>query len=215
MFEEIKAYCNNENAQLIAVSKTRSCAEIELIYNKGHKDFGENRVQELVEKNAKLNPDIRWHMIGHLQTNKLKLILPFVHLIHSVDSIRLLDEIQKQAFKIDKNVSVLLQMKIAFEATKYGFKKEELTQVIKKVNGNEYPNVTVKGMMGMASFVEDEHQIRSEFKTLNTLFELVKSKLSQTDNFNILSMGMSQDYNIAIEEGSNMIRVGSLIFGKR
>lgn len=212
---EIKKYCADNGVKLIAVSKTKPVEEIKEVYDAGQKIFGENKVQELTEKQPQLPQNIEWHMIGHLQRNKVKYIVPFVDLIHSVDSERLLNEINKQAGKEDKRVKVLLQVHIADEETKFGFDENELHLLLDKHIEN-HPNIIFCGLMGMATFTEDENKVRSEFRSLKTLFERIKLKYFNGDeNFTEISMGMSNDYKIAVEEGSTMIRVGSLIFGSR
>jgi len=193
---------------LVAVSKTKPMEDILELYNLGHRDFGENYVQELTEKNEKLPNDIRWHFIGHLQTNKVKSITPFIYLIHGVDSLKLLKEIDKQAEKNKRVIDCLLQVHIAQEETKFGFDETELLGL----ELNQFRNVRIKGLMGMASLTEDINKIRIEFKSLKILFEKLKTKHPE---LSILSMGMSADYKIAIEEGSNMVRIGSLLFGER
>ena len=196
----------NGKATLIAVSKTKPISDIQTLYDLGQRDFGENYVQELVDKEAILPKDIRWHFIGHLQSNKVKLIAPFVHLIHGVDSLSLLKEINKEGVKNKKIIDCLLQMYIATEETKFGLNAEELTEVMTKLD--QFKNIEFKGLMGMASFSDDLNLVRNEFSSLRLLY----SKHSQ---FSILSMGMSGDYKIAMEEGSNMVRIGSLLFGER
>ena len=198
-------------AILVAVSKTKPVSDIEALYNLGQRDFGENYVQELVDKVVVLPKDIRWHFIGHLQSNKVKYIAPIVHLIHGVDSIKLLQEINKQAVKSNRVIDCLLQVHIAQEETKFGFDEEELLQADWKLIGT-LQNIQVVGLMGMASFSDNAQVVRNEFKTLKTIFD--KLKLQQPQ-LSIISMGMSGDYKIAIEEGSNLIRVGSLLFGNR
>ena len=195
-------------ATLIAVSKIKPVQDIQALYNLGQRDFGENYVQELVDKEAKLPKDIRWHFIGHLQSNKVKLITPFIYLIHGVDSLKLLKEIDKQAEKNKRLIDCLLQVHIAQEETKFGFDENELFAL----EIGQFTNVKIKGLMGMASLTENVNNIRIEFKQLKTLY----NKLSTlTPQLSILSMGMSADYKIAIEEGSNMVRIGSLLFGER
>ena len=196
----------NGKATLIAVSKTKPIGDIQTLYDLGQRDFGENYVQELVDKEAILPKDIRWHFIGHLQSNKVKFIAPFVHLIHGVDSMSLLKEINKEGVKNKKKIDCLLQMYIASEETKFGLNAEELTEVMTKFD--QFKNIEFKGLMGMASFSDDLNLVRNEFSSLRLLY----SKHSQ---FSILSMGMSGDYKIAVEEGSNMVRIGSLLFGER
>ena len=199
------------NATLVAVSKTKPAEAVMELYRVGHLDFGENKVQELLAKYEALPKDIRWHLIGHLQRNKVKYIAPFVHLIHSVDSENLLREIDKQAAKNERRISCLIQIHIAEEESKFGMSEEEAEQILKN-HKTDYPNVEIQGLMGMATFTEDENRIRKEFKYLKSLFDQFKI---QNSEIRILSMGMSGDYKIALEEGSNMIRVGSSIFGER
>jgi len=200
---------NSKQVTLVAVSKTKPIEDIQLLYEAGQRDFGENYVQELCDKQAKLPTDIRWHFIGHLQSNKVKYIAPFVHLIHGVDSESLLKEIDKQARKNNRVIDCLLQMHIALEETKYGLDATELTELFPKLPN--YPNAHVVGLMGMASFSEDKNLVRSEFNTLAQTFQTLQTfQTAQT-----LSMGMSGDYPIAIEAGSNMVRIGSLLFGAR
>lgn len=196
-------------ATLVAVSKIKPVEAILALYNLGQKNFGENYVQELVDKQSKLPTDIRWHFIGHLQSNKVKYIASFVYLIHGVDSFKLLNEINKQAKKNNRIIKCLLQVHIAQETTKFGFGLDELTDLSIL---NEFKNVEVIGLMGMASFSTDSTLIRNEFKQLKTLFETIKQ---QNPLFTELSMGMSDDYTIALEEGSTLVRIGSLLFGKR
>ena len=200
--EELLPY----NATLVAVSKTKPVEDIQSLYNLGQRHFGENYVQELTDKQSQLAKDIHWHFIGHLQSNKVKFIAPFVHLIHGVDSLSLLKEINKEGVKNKKIIDCLLQMYIATEETKFGLNAEELTEVMTKLD--QFKNIEFKGLMGMASFSDDLNLVRNEFSSLRLLY----SKHSQ---FSILSMGMSGDYKIAMEEGSNMVRIGSLLFGER
>ena len=200
-----------ENVSLIAVSKTKSKNLIELAYNHGQRDFGENKVQELVEKYDSLQKDINWHMIGHLQRNKVKQIAPFVYLIHSVDSYRLLIEINKQGLKNGRIINVLVQIDISNDNTKFGFTYAEFDELIKLNKLKDLKNINLKGMMGMASFSSDLSIIEREFYQLNDFYNKHKTNLS----LNILSMGMSGDYKIAIKCNSNMIRLGSTIFGTR
>ena len=211
-YKNLVEECKSKNVTLIAVSKTKPVEDMLTLYNSGHRDFGENYVQELIEKEKQLPKDIRWHFIGHLQTNKVKQIISFVHLIHGVDSFKLLKEINKQSEKINKVTNCLLQVHTAQEETKFGLDDEELNEVIQEFNNLTMKHVNVDGLMGMASFTNDETQVRKEFNYLKSL----QTKLS-TVNFplSILSMGMTADYKIAIEAGSTMIRVGSLIFGSR
>ena len=212
--ESIKASC--APAKLIAVSKTKPAEMIEEAYEGGHRAFGENKVQELTDKAEKLPKDIEWHMIGHLQRNKVKYLAPFVHLIHGVDSPRLLKEINKQAKKVDRVIPVLLQMHIAEEDSKFGLDQSELEELLTSEAFKEMENVEVVGLMGMATFTEDEDKIRREFKSLKKTFDHVKEKYNDEKlNLRELSMGMSGDYEIAVAEGSTMVRVGSAIFGSR
>lgn len=200
-----------EDVELIAVSKTRSNDEILELYNAGHKVFGENRVQELIEKQEVLPKDIQWHLIGHLQRNKVKYIAEFVHLIHSVESERLLKEINKHAKRFERVIPCLLQIKIAEEETKFGLDKEEAENILKTYK-EKFENVQIIGVMGMATFTDDMEQVRREFKSLKNVYDQFQTL---DDDIQILSMGMSGDYELAIEEGSNMVRVGSAIFGER
>lgn len=197
---------------LIAVSKTKPNEAVQEAYDAGQRDFGENRVQELAPKYEALPKDIRWHLIGHLQSNKVKYIAPFVYMIHSVDSEKLLAEIDKQAAKNQRIIPVLLQIFIAQEETKFGFSPEEAEALLTTNIAQRYPNVRIEGLMGMATNTDDESQVRSEFRQLKTLFEKLKT---QHSSMHILSMGMSSDWPLAVEEGSTMIRVGSSIFGSR
>jgi len=198
---------------IVAVSKTKPIADLQEAYEIGVRDFGENYVQELVDKHETLPKDIRWHFIGHLQSNKVKYIAPFVHLIHGVDSEKLLTEINKQGEKLNKKISCLLQIYISKEETKFGLNEVELEHIIQKLP--QLPNVQILGMMGMASFSSDSLIVKNEFDTLKQLFE--KHSSLSTDNFKMetLSMGMSGDYKMAISCGSNLIRIGSMLFGER
>lgn len=203
-----------ENVTLVAVSKTKPIEALEEAYRAGQRHFGENIVQELVAKYEKLPKDINWHLIGHLQTNKVKYVAPFVYLIHAVDSEKLLLEIDKQAHKNNRIIDVLLQFHIAQEDTKFGLSMDECKLLIK--NSTSFLNTRIIGVMGMASFVDDEDQIRNEFKTLRNIFNELKSEyFGDVPFFSTISMGMSGDYSLAIEEGSTMVRVGSAIFGTR
>jgi pyridoxal phosphate enzyme (YggS family) len=202
------------NVTLVAVSKTKPIEAIEEAYLAGQRHFGENKVQELVAKHEKLPKDINWHLIGHLQTNKVKYVAPFVHLIHAVDSEKLLIEIDKQAHKNNRIIDVLLQFHIAQEDTKFGLSMGECKLLLK--NSRSFLNTRIVGVMGMASFVDDENQIRNEFKTLRNIFSELKAEyFGDVPYFSTISMGMSGDYSLAIEEGSTMVRVGSAIFGTR
>ena len=202
----------NKNFTCIAVSKTKPVDDIKKIYNLGHKEFGENKVQELLDKYDKLPKDIKWHMIGHLQTNKIKKVIPIISLIHSVDSLKLLKKINNEAIKINKVISCLLQINISNENNKYGFTIDQIREIFNNEVLKDFKFIRIKGLMGMASFTENENQIRIEFKNLKKIFDELKIKYPE---LKIISMGMSGDYKIAIEEGSNMIRIGSKIFGKR
>jgi pyridoxal phosphate enzyme (YggS family) len=202
--------------QLIAVSKTKPNSAILSAYSVGQRHFGENKVQELCDKWESLPKDIHWHIIGHLQTNKVKYIAPFIHLIHAVDSIKLLIEIDKQAKKHDRIISCLLQFHIAKEETKFGLSYSEATEILASAAYSSLENITIVGVMGMASFVEDEEQIVTEFNELAGIFKKLKETyFKNKDSFKEISMGMSGDYPLAIEAGSTMIRVGSTIFGSR
>ena len=201
-----------KHVTLVAVSKTKPIELIREAYEAGQRDFGENYAQELEEKEIQLPKDIKWHAIGHLQTNKVKYIAPFVHLIHAVDSLNLLEEINKRAFKNNRKIDCLLQIYIAKEETKFGFSPEECEELLQSDEFKNLRHVNIVGLMGMASNTSNNNQIRDEFHLLKTLFD----KLSILNKkFSILSMGMSSDYKIAIEEGSNMVRIGSSIFGER
>ena len=201
-----------ETVTLVAVSKTKPNTDIMEAYNAGQRDFGENKVQDMVAKAEALPEDIRWHMIGHVQRNKVKYMAEFVHLIHGVDSLKLLKEINKQAKKHDRIIDCLLQIKIAEEDSKFGLAASEAKDILQSDVFYTFENVRVVGVMGMATFTEDEDQIKNEFNRLNTIFDALKA---QNPEFKIISMGMSGDYPIAIASGSNMIRVGSSIFGER
>ena len=206
-YKSIAEQLSGRNVTLVAVSKTKPIEDILELYELGHRDFGENYVQELLQKQAQLPEDIRWHFIGHLQSNKVKQIAPFVHLIHGVDSLKLLKEIDKQARKLERVIDCLLQVHIAMEESKFGLDEEELNSIL----GEKFENVRALGLMGMASFTEDMDTVRTEFSFLKSLFD----KHAQKQNWTTLSMGMSGDYEIAIETGSTMVRIGSLLFGKR
>ena len=196
------------NTQLVVVSKYRSLSELQEVYDCGHRDFGENRVQEVVSKESELPKDIRWHIIGHLQTNKVKYIIPFVHLIHSIDSLKLLKEVNKQAKRVNRTVDVLLQIKIAQEDTKYGFSITELSELLENLDFKTLTNITCKGLMGMATNTEDSLIVDTEFKKLASVY----SSYQESHQWSILSMGMSSDYKAAIKEGSSMLRIGSKVF---
>lgn len=209
-YQRISSELVAANVTLVAVSKTKPAEDIKTLYDIGQRDFGENYVQELVDKQSVLPIDIRWHFIGHLQSNKVKYIAPFVHLIHGVDSLKLLKEINKQAAKNNRIIDCLLQVHIATEETKFGMDEQELKDTIEQLSN--FPNVRIRGLMGMASFTDDQEKVRSEFRSLHNIFK--QSAMIHQPSA-ILSMGMSGDYTIAIEEGSNMVRIGSLLFGAR
>ena len=213
-YQQIKEVLDAAKVNLVAVSKTKPNEDIQALYELGQRAFGENYVQELVDKEAALPKDIHWHFIGHLQTNKVKYIAPFVHLIHGVDGEKLLQEINKQAIKNNRVISCLLQVHIASEETKFGFDSTSLLELIDSGRLANYSNVAVKGLMGMASFTTDQSILKNEFEGLATTFNLVKSKLNSVQ-FDTLSMGMSSDYLLAIKEGSTLVRIGSLLFGAR
>lgn len=203
-----------KNCRLIAVSKTHPPESVLEAYEAGQLIFGENKVQEMTSKYEVLPKDIQWHLIGHLQTNKVKYIAPFVSLIHSVDSLKLLEEINKQGKKINRVIPCLLQVYIAQEETKFGLDETELTNLISSVT--DYPNIKITGLMGMASLTGNDNQIRNEFRNLKRIFDQTKNSVTPVNvEMKELSMGMSSDYKIAMEEGSTMVRVGTAIFGKR
>lgn len=202
-YKEIIAELNG--VTLVAVSKTKPASDIETLYELGQRDFGENYVQELVEKEAALPKDIRWHFIGHLQSNKVKYIAPFVYLVHGVDSLKLLKEINKQAARNNRIIDCLLQVHIAQEETKFGMNEAEVDEVFSSLSA--LPNIRIRGLMGMASFSDDAVKVRNEFASLKKIFDRF--------DLQVLSMGMSGDYKMAIEEGSTMVRIGSLLFGER
>ena len=214
-YEAIVKKLKFRNIRLVAVGKTKTVGAIKELYELGQRDFGENYVQELLDKQAKLPADIQWHFIGHLQTNKVKYISPFVHLIHGVDSSKLLKEINKQGEKNDRVINVLLQIHIAQEETKFGFNEEEFNSMISELENLKMKHVLINGLMGMASFTQNKEQVRKEFRSLKVLFDKYSQLSIGNYQPSTLSMGMSADYEIAIEEGSNMVRIGSLIFGNR
>ena len=201
-----------DHVTLVAVSKTKPTGSIMEAYHNGQKVFGENKIQEMTEKWEALPKDIKWHMIGHVQRNKVKYMAEFVSLIHGVDSLKLLKEINKQAKKYNRMIPCLLQIHIAEENTKFGLDKAELMTLIDSLEFKELGNVKIEGLMGMATYTSDEGQIRKEFKFLKSIFDDLQSSLP---HISVLSMGMSGDYKIAIEEGSTMVRIGSSIFGER
>ena len=206
-----------EGVTLVAVSKTKPISDIQEAFDSGQMIFGENKVQEMVNKYDALPKNIQWHMIGHLQRNKVKYMAHFVDLIHGVDSLKTLKEIDKQAKKHDRVINCLLQARIAKEETKFGLPFDEIEQIVNSDEFKSLKNIKITGLMGMSTFTEDEDQIATEFKSLKEFFDKLKSDLLSTPNFHLstLSMGMSGDYKIAIENGSTMIRVGSKIFGSR
>ena len=209
-YHQIKQEFANASVTLVAVSKLKPASDIEALYKLGQLDFGENYVQELVEKQAVLPSNINWHFIGHLQSNKVKYIAPFVHLIHGVDSLKLLQEINKQALKNNRVIDCLLQVHIAKEETKFGMDAPELSDALEAAK--LLPNVNIRGLMGMASFSDDQEVVASEFNYLHDLFTTHHFNIQPTA---ILSMGMSADYALAIKSGSTMVRIGSLLFGAR
>jgi len=204
---------------LVAVSKMKTVADILALYEMGQRDFGENYVQELLMKQPMLPGDIRWHFIGHLQTNKVKLIAPFIFLVHSVDSLKLYKELHKEGIRNNRDIECLAQVHIAREESKFGLDTQELKRLLEEVSGMERaaanPGVVIKGLMGMASFTEDQLILQQEFKSLRDLFQDYSSKKSASISFTHLSMGMSSDYALAVKFGSNMVRIGSLLFGMR
>jgi pyridoxal phosphate enzyme (YggS family) len=210
-YKEIMKELEPTGTTLVAVSKFKPVEDIQVLYDLGQRDFGENFVQELLLKQEVLPKDIRWHFIGHLQSNKVKYIAPFIHLVHGVDTEKLLAEINKQALKISREVNCLLQVFIADEATKFGFDEAEISSI----DPSKYPGVHLRGFMGMASFTDDESKIRNEFQTLKKLAGSQGPRLLNQTESPVLSMGMSGDYKLALEEGSSMVRIGSLIFGNR
>jgi len=206
-----------DKVTLVAVSKTKSVEAIKELYNLGHRDFGENYVQELIQKQLVLPNDIRWHFIGHLQRNKVKYLVPFIYMIHGIDSYKLLEEVERVAAKSKKTINCLLQVHIAEEETKFGFDERELMALVETIPANKdlhrLDHVNIRGLMGMASFTENFPQVEKEFKFLKTMFVDAKTVLGES--FDTLSMGMSADYKLALKEGSNMVRIGSLIFGEQ
>ncbi|GAB4491592.1 MAG: YggS family pyridoxal phosphate-dependent enzyme [Saprospiraceae bacterium] len=216
MLTEILQELAPKNVTLVAVSKTHSPERILEIYSQGQRIFGENRAQEMLEKHRALPADIEWHLIGHLQTNKVKLIAPFVRMIHSVDSLRLLQEIDKQALKNNRVIDCLLQFHIAQEETKYGLTENEARELLESDIFSQLKNIRICGVMGMATFTDNEVQVRQEFQRLKAIFEKLKKSFFPNDvHFREISMGMSGDWRLAVEEGSTMVRIGSLIFGAR
>lgn len=200
-----------ENVQLVAISKTKSIEQMMDAYEAGQRIFGENKVQEMERKYPDMPKDVEWHMVGHLQRNKVKDLAPFVSMIHAVDSLRLLNRIEREAGRNERIIRVLLQIKIAEEESKFGLEPEEVVDLLKSNEVRNLKHVQIAGLMGMATFTEDQNQIAKEFETLKNLYDSLKEDY----NFNTLSMGMSGDYPLAIEKGSTMVRVGSAIFGER
>lgn len=216
MLDKILADLKPYHAQLVAVSKTHPIAAIQELYDQGQRDFGENKVQEIVEKQEELPPDIRWHFIGHLQTNKVKYITPFVHLIHSVDSEKLLKEIDKRAAADGRTIRCLLEFKIAEEDSKYGLTLADARGLLRSEAYQNMSNVRIAGVMGMATYTDDEAQVRTEFRRLKQIFDMLKQEFfASTPTFKEISMGMSGDYPLALAEGSTLVRIGSLLFGER
>ena len=204
------------SVKLVAVSKTKPASDVQIAYDAGQRAFGENRVQELLSKEILLPKDIEWHLIGHLQTNKVKLIVPFISMIHSIDSIRLLLAVNSEAYKINKVIDCLLQIHIASEETKFGFSVCDLSETLRSEDISYLKNVRICGVMGMATFTSDTVQVRKEFSYLKKCFKSLKNNYFMSNpDFKEISMGMSGDFNIAIEEGSTIVRIGNLIFGER
>jgi pyridoxal phosphate enzyme (YggS family) len=214
-YKKINDFLSEWKVTLVAVSKTKPIEDILSLYELGQRDFGENYVQELIDKQAVLPKDIRWHFIGHLQSNKVKYIAPFVHLIHGVDSLKLLQEINKQAGKYNRVIDCLLQVHIAMEETKFGMNEAELLDVQQRITDLRMADSRIVGLMGMASFSEDSKKVRDEFRYLKSLFDKCNSLTMDHGPWTTLSVGMSSDYKIAIEEGSTLVRIGSLLFGSR
>jgi PLP dependent protein len=216
-WQAIKDELAEKNVTLVAVSKKKPATDVQALYNCGQRDFGENYVQELIEKQQSLPSDIRWHFIGHLQSNKVKYIAPFVHLIHGVDNERLLAEINKCGAKNQRTIDVLLQVFIATEETKFGLDELELHNLVSEVvpNPERWAHINLRGLMGMASNTQDAQQVRAEFRSLHQMFVAMGQLLPTSHQFDTCSMGMSMDYRMAIEEGSTLVRIGSLLFGAR
>jgi pyridoxal phosphate enzyme (YggS family) len=205
-----------DNIKIVAVSKTKSCDEIMQAYNFGHKIFGENKVQELVDKYESLPKDIEWHFIGHLQSNKVKFIAPFVNLIHGIESYKLLAEIDKRALQYNRIINCLLQIHIAKEDTKFGFSREEVIQLVKSDEYNKLKNIRIIGLMGMATYTYDDVVVYNEFNELKSIFQFLKENyFKNVLDFTEISMGMSGDYKIALKSGTTIVRIGSYIFGDR
>lgn len=216
VYRQLSEELKQKQVTLVAVSKTKPVDDIRVLYELGQRDFGENYVQELLDKHSQLPTDLRWHFIGHLQSNKVKFLAPFVHLIQGVDSLKLLKEINRQAARASRRISCLLQVHIAREETKFGLDEQELTELLHSLGGEPLEHTRICGLMGMASFTDNPDQVRSEFRQLRALFERSRTDPSLDPAvFTTLSMGMSGDYRLAINEGSNLVRVGSLLFGAR
>lgn len=203
-----------DEVTLVAVSKTRPDKDLITAYEAGQRDFGENRIQEMTEKQERLPGDIRWHMIGHVQGNKIKYMAPYVHMVHGMDKPKRFKELNKEAAKSNRIIDCLLQVHIASEESKFGFSYEEAEDFLQGDFRDRYPNVRLRGLMGMATFTDDKERVRTEFRELAGFFKNMKDKLALA-YFDVLSMGMSGDYEVALEEGSNMVRVGQAIFGPR
>lgn len=216
-YQQILKDLENTQVTLVAVSKTKPIEDIQVLYDLGQRDFGENYVQEIQEKYPVLPKDIRWHFIGHVQSNKVKYIAPYVFMIHGVDSYNLLQEINKQALKNNRVIRCLLQIYVAKEETKFGLDEQELTALLERLMAaSDMKNVSICGLMAMASFTDNLEQVRQEFKTVKSIFNKIKAQYFQdSTDFQSISTGMSNDYAIAIEEGSTIIRVGSKLFGSR
>lgn len=215
-YQSIVTKLTQKNVTLVAVSKTKPASAIQELYNQGQRHFGENKVQELIGKAETLPHDIHWHLIGHLQRNKVKYIARFVYLIHSIDSLQLLQEVNKQAEKAGRTIDCLLQIFIATEETKFGLSETELHELLQSQEYAQMQNIRIRGLMGMASNTDDEDQVKREFASLKTLFDGTKQQYFNNDpSFDILSMGMSSDHDLAIAEGATMVRIGSLLFGER
>ncbi|MFG4003893.1 YggS family pyridoxal phosphate-dependent enzyme [Flavobacterium aquidurense] len=204
-----------EHVTLVAVSKTKPVSDLMQAYESGQRIFGENKIQEMVDKYEEMPKDIQWHMIGHVQSNKVKFMAPFVSLIHGVDSLKLLQEINKQALKNNRIIDCLLQIYIAEEESKFGLDENELNELLFSPEFKEMKNIRILGLMGMATFTEDKNQIKKEFTHLKSIFDSIKKIKTENCNLNTISMGMSGDYQLAIECGSTMVRIGSSIFGGR
>ena len=214
-YRTIKEELDASSVLLVAVSKTKPVEDILALYELGHRDFGENYVQELVQKQSQLPSDIRWHFIGHLQSNKVKYIAPFVHLIHGIDSEKLLNAVNKEGKKLNRTIDCLLQVHIAQEETKFGLDSREVTALVDRYYTNtDYSGAKLRGLMGMASFTEDTAVVAEEMSRLKKLYDSIRMN-HPNDDFSILSMGMSGDYQMAMEKGSTLVRIGSLLFGSR